>query len=277
VDFGVSLSELAVLVGALLAGGLLTGFLVGLLGVGGGGIMVPVLYEVFAALDADPVIRMHLAVGTALLVMIPTSLRSFMSHRARGGVDMEIIKRLFLPVVLGVVIGSVIAKFSPTVTLKWVWVVFGSLIAAKMLFGREAWVLGKDVPKSKVVELYGVAVGAVSTLMSIGGGAYITTMLTLYGRTIQQAVGTSSGFGPMIALPGMVGFMWAGWGHPSLPPGSLGYVSFLGAAAMIPGSVLAAPLGARVAHGISRRTLELAFGLFVTTVVLRFLYSIYFP
>lgn len=238
--------------------------------------MVPVLYEVFSAVGVDYGIRMHLAVGTALAVMIPTSLRSFMAHRRRGGVDMEIIRRLAVPIFVGVAIGSAIAKFSPTVTLKWVWVVFGSLIAAKMLLGKESWRLGDDVPKSKIVELYGVGVGTVSTLMSIGGGAYITTMLTLYGRSIQQAVGTSAGFGPMIALPGMLGFVWAGWGHPSLPPGSVGYVSLLGAAAMIPASVLAAPIGARVAHGISRRTLELAFGLFVGSVVIRFLYSIYF-
>jgi uncharacterized protein len=275
-DLGIPASELAVMVGALLAGGLLTGFLVGLLGVGGGGIMVPVLYEVFTALDIDPAIRMHMAVGTALCVMIPTSLRSFMAHKKRGGVDIDIIKRLIVPVFIGVALGSVIAKYSHTTTLKWIWVVFGSLIALKMLLGKEAWRLGDDVPKSKLVELYGVGVGAVSTLMSIGGGAYITTMLTLYGRSIQQAVGTSAGFGPMIALPGMLGFIWAGWGHASLPPGSLGYVSLLGAAAMIPASVLAAPLGARVAHGISRRTLELAFGIFVGSVVLRFLYSIYF-
>lgn len=276
-DLGVPIGEVVMLIGALLAGGLVTGFLVGMLGVGGGGIMVPVLFEVFAAVGVDPALRMHLAVGTALAVMVPTSLRSFHAHYRRGGVDLDIIKRLMLPIFIGVALGSAVAKYSPTGTLKWVWVVFGGLISLKMLFGKAEWRLGDDVPKSKLVELYGVAVGAISTLMSIGGGAYITTMLTLYGRTIQQAVGTSSGFGPMIALPGMLGFVWAGWGNPGLPPGSLGYVSLLGAAAMIPAGVLAAPIGARVAHGISRRTLELTFGLFVGAVVLRFLYSIYFP
>jgi uncharacterized protein len=275
-DLGVPASELAVLFGALFAGGMLTGFLVGLLGVGGGGIMVPVLFEVFSAIGVDPAIRMHLAVGTALGVMVPTSLRSFMAHRGRGGVDMGIIRRLAGPILIGVLLGSVIAKFSPADTLKWFWVVFGSLIALKMLFGRAAWRLGEEVPRSWLVELYGVVVGIVSTLMSIGGGAFIITLMTLYGRSIQQAVGTSSGFGPIIALPGVIGFVWAGWGHPGLPPGSVGFVSLLGAAAMIPASVLVAPLGARLAHGISRRTLELAFGCFITTVVARFLISIIF-
>lgn len=274
-DFGVPASELAVLVGALLAGGVLTGFLVGLLGVGGGGIMVPVLYEVFSAVGVDPSIRMHLAVGTALGVMVPTSFRSFMAHRGRGGTDMGLIRRLSVPILIGVAIGSVIAKFSPPDTLKWFWVVFGGLIALKMLFGRESWRLGDDVPQSWWVEFYAVGVGIVSTLMSIGGGAFIIMLMTLYGRSIQQAVGTSSGFGPMIALPGVIGFIWAGWGEPGLPPGSVGFVSLIGAAAMIPASVLVAPLGARLAHGISRRTLELAFGCFIGTVVLRFLYSIY--
>jgi len=275
-EFGLPVGEVVVLAGGLFAGGLATGFLVGLLGVGGGGIMVPVLYEAFAAVGVDPAIRMHMAVGTALAVMIPTSLRSFVAHRSRGGVDMGLIKRLMLPVFAGVIIGSVIAKVSPSVVLKWIWVVFGAMISLKMLFGRETWRLGDDVPKSKLLELYGVAVGTVSTLMSIGGGAYITTMLTLYGRAMQQAVGTSAGFGPLIALPGVVGFVWAGWGHQSLPAGSLGYVSLLGAVTMIAGSVLSAPLGARVAHGVSRRTLEVSMGVFVGIVVLRFLYSIYF-
>ncbi len=112
--------------------------------------------------------------------------------------------------------------------------------------------------------------------MSIGGGAFVTTMLTLYGRSIQVAVGTASGIGPMIAIPGALGFIWAGLGHPGLPPGSLGFVSLIGAAAIIPTSVLAAPWGARVAHGLSRRSLEIAFGSFLMIVALRFLASLIF-
>jgi uncharacterized membrane protein YfcA len=144
-----------------------------------------------------------------------------------------------------------------------------------MFLGRDNWRLGSDIPRSLAVEAYGVFIGTISSLMSIGGGAYVVILMTLYGRPLHQAVATSSGFGPLIAIPGMLGFMWAGWGAPGLPPGTVGYVSLLGAVLAIPTGLLAAPLGARVSHGLSKRELELAFGGFMTLVVLRFLASLF--
>ncbi len=273
-DLGLPLGEVGMIVGALVLCGLVTGFLSGLLGIGGGGLLVPVLYEVFSFLDVPFENRMHLAIGTSLAVMIPTALRSFTAHKARGGVEMGVVTRLALPILVGVVIGTLIAKWSSGIALKWIWVVAGTLMASKMLFARQSWRLGDEIPKSRVVELYGIAVGTISTVMSIGGGAYITTLLTLYGRPIQTAVGTAAGFGPLIAIPGMVGFIWAGWNVSGLPFGSIGYVNLLGFAAIVPASVLMAPVGARVAHGISRRTLEIAIGHFIGSIALRFLIAI---
>jgi uncharacterized membrane protein YfcA len=266
--------EIAAILGVLFATGMMVGFLSGLLGIGGGGLLVPVLFEVYRFFDVPDDYRMHLAIGTSLAVMIPTSLRSFMAHRSRGGVDMGLVSRLALPILLGVITGSLIAKWASAEVLKWIWVIFGSLMAAKMLFGREDWRLGDTVPKSRIVELYAMLVGTISTIMSIGGGAYITVLLTLYGRPIQRAVGTSAGFGPLIAVPGMIGFMWAGWNVPGLPAGSIGYVNLLGFLALVPASVMMAPFGARLAHGISRRTLEIIMGLFIATVSMRFLVAI---
>ena len=270
-DLGLALGELGLVVAALALCGIAAGFLSGLLGIGGGGLLVPVLYEVFGFLDVPAEERMHLAIGTALAVMIPTSMRSFAAHRARGGVDSGFVARMAVPILIGVVLGSLIAKVSPGNVLQWVWVVFGFATATKLLFGREAWRLGDTVPKSRLVEVYGVAVGAISTIMSIGGGVYITTLLTLYGHSIQRAVGTSAGFGPLVAIPGMIGFIWAGWDAAGLPPGSIGYVNLIGFAAIVPTGVLMAPIGARVAHGISRRRLEVILGLFISTISLRFL------
>jgi len=122
--------------------------------------------------------------------------------------------------------------------------------------------------------LWGTFVGTVSTLLSIGGGAFITMMLTLYGRPIQTAVGTAAGVGPLIAIPGMIGFMWAGWGADLPLPFTIGYVSLIAAAALVPTSVLAAPWGVRVAHGISRRKLEIGFGLLLAIMGARFLISV---
>jgi uncharacterized membrane protein YfcA len=262
------------LVLAVVAGGLLTGFLAGLLGIGGGGIVAPVLYEVFGILGIDPAVRMHMAVGTSLAVMVPTTLRSFAAHQQRGGVDMAAFRRLAPAVLVGVILGAAIASHAPGAVLKAVWVTFAIVMSIKLAFGRDDWKLGDDLPPSWLVEAFGVFVGAVSTLLSIGGGAFVTTMLTLYGRTIQRAVGTSAGIGTLIAVPGAIGLAWAGWGEHGLPPLSIGYVNLIAAALMIPTSVYAAPYGARLAHGISRRSLELAFAALLSTVGLRFLVSL---
>ncbi|MCL4766365.1 MAG: sulfite exporter TauE/SafE family protein [Hyphomicrobiaceae bacterium] len=270
-EIGISAGALALLALALAAGGLVTGFMAGLLGIGGGSILVPVLYEVWTILGIDAAIRMHLAIGTSLAVIIPTSLKSFAAHRARGAVDPALVRRLAAPVVLGVLGGAVVASVSASAALKWVWAVFASLMAIKLLWGQDGWRLGNDISKSRLVDLYGFFVGLVSTLMSAGGGAYITMLMTLYGRPIHQAIGTSSGFGPLIAVPGALGFVWAGWGAAGLPAGSLGYVNLIGAAVIISASVLAAPWGASFAHGISRRKLELGFGCFLAVVAMRYL------
>ena len=270
----IAISDLLLVATALAAAGLAMGFLVGLFGIGGGGIAAPVLYEVFAFLGVDPAIRMHLALGTSLAVMIPTSIRSFIAHRTHGGVDMDAWRRLAPGVVAGVVLGALIASVSSGAALKWVWIAFSFSMAAKLWFGRNTWRLGAALPPRPMVELWGLFTGTLSTLLSIGGGAIITMMLTLYGRSIQTAVGTAAGVGPLIAIPGAIGFIWAGWGVPVPLPFTVGYVSLIGAAALIPTGVLAAPWGVRVAHGISRRKLEIGFGLLLATMGARFLLSV---
>ncbi len=275
-DLGMSFGALALLVLGLAGGGLFTGILAGLFGVGGGAVLVPVLYELFSWLGVDSSVRMHVTLGTSLAIMIPTSLKSVAAHRARGAVDDAFLRRVTIPVVLGVIIGILVVSVSPSSTLKWVWVVCACVLAAKLLFGQDGWCLGPDIPKSRWVEVYAWAVGLSSTLMSTGGGAYISALMMAYGRSIHQAVATSSGIAPMIAIPGVLGYMWAGWGSPHLPTGSLGYVNLIGAAIVIPISVLAAPLGVRMAHGIPRRKLELAFGCFLGAVGLRYAIDLIF-
>jgi uncharacterized protein len=272
-DVGLPLGEIALLAGALLAAGLVTGLLAGLLGIGGGGILVPVLYELFGALGGADAVRMHLAVGTSLAVIVPTSLRSFAGHRARGAVDMDLVRSMAPAVVAGVGLGAVLARHSNDAVLKSVWVGAAALIALKLVFGRE-WRLGAAIPGQPFRAIYGTLVGLLSTLMSVGGGVFITALMTFYGHAMQRAVATSSAFGPIIAIPGTLGFVWAGWHAAGRPPGSLGYVSLLGALLIIPTSVLAAPLGVRIAHGISRRKLELAFATFLAVVGVRFLLSL---
>lgn len=263
------------LVAALLAGGVGMGLIAGLLGIGGGGVLVPILYEVFGYLGISDDVRLHLSIGTSLLVMVPTTMRSFQAHKKRGSADVKIVRSLVVPVIFGVLLGSVAARYSNDFALKMVWVVCASLMALRLFLSRDHWRLGDDVPEGIGFRLYGVFVGIISTLMSIGGGVFISSMMTLYGRSIHQGIGTSSGIGPLIAIPGALGFIWAGYGISGLPPGSFGYVSLIGAAIVIPASVIAAPFGAKMAHGISRRKLELTFATFLSLISLRFFISLF--
>ncbi|MEQ8823411.1 MAG: sulfite exporter TauE/SafE family protein [Filomicrobium sp.] len=273
-ELGVSTIELLLLVGALLAAGLLTGFMSGLLGIGGGGILVPLLYEVFGFLNVDPAIRMHLTLGTSLAVIIPTSLRSFATHRSKGGVDNDFLWRIGPYMVLGVIAGSVAAGIVTSNELKWVWVIFGGLLALKLALGRDDWRLGEQFPKPPWVEVYGVVTGLASVLMSIAGGSFVVAFMTLYNKPLIQAVATSAGLGPFVAIPGAVGFVIAGWGNSLTPDYSLGFVNVVAAAMIVPASLVAAPIGVRLAHGLPKRKLELAFAAFMAIAATRFALSL---
>jgi uncharacterized membrane protein YfcA len=265
------MAHLIPMAAALLAGGLVMGFLSGLFGIGGGAIIVPILFELFRLSGVPEDVRLQLATGTSLAVMLPTTYRSFRGHSTRGAVDFTVVRRLALPLVVGVAVGVLVASAASATLFKSVWIAFGIVMGTNMLLGDRGWRLGNDLPSSRWLEAYGGLVGAVSTLLSIGGGAFITVMMRLFGRPITEAVGTASAFGPLITIPGALGFMWAGWGASGLPPLSIGYVSLLGVLFAVPASVAAAPLGVRVAHGIPRRRLEIAFALFLYCLSGRFL------
>ena len=266
--------EIAWLALALLAGGMVAGLLAGLFGIGGGAVLVPILFELFRLLGVPDDIRMHLSVGTSLAVIAPTAIRSFVEHRRRGAVDMAVLRHMGPAVGIGVIAGVVIASIVDGSVLKFVYVLSALLIAAKLLAGSERGLLGTDLPALIWQRLYGFVTGLGSTLIGIGGGIYISAFMTFFGRPIHQAVATASGFGPIIAIPATIGFMWAGWGAAGLPPGSVGYVSLLAAALIIPASVLAAPFGVRLAHRLSHRKLELAFAAFLILVAVRFLVNL---
>lgn len=261
------------LVAALAAAGLVAGFLSGLLGIGGGGVLVPVLYEAFGVAGVPEDVRMHVTLGTTLAIIAPTVLRSFSAHHSRGSVDMNVVRRMGPWIFLGVAIGIAVAKGASSEALRWVWVIFGTLLALKMALGRDDWRIGEALPKPPVLEVAAFAIGLISTLMGIGGATFTVPLLTLYGRPILQAVGTATGVGLIIAVPGLIGYALSGLGAEGLPPLSLGYIN-LAALLIVPLSVFAAPYGVRTAHGISKRKLELAFAIFIACVVARFLWTL---
>jgi uncharacterized membrane protein YfcA len=270
---GISLESLAGLLLLLAAAGLLAGFLSGLLGIGGGGVLVPVLYEVFGVIGVPEEVRMHVTLGTTLGVIAPTVLRSFAAFRARGTVDMSIVKRIGPWIFIGVTLGVVISGNASSVALRWVWVVFGTCLVIKMALGRDDWQIADTRPRPPWLEAGAFVIGVLSTLMGIGGATFMVPLLTLHGRPLLQAVATATGIGPIIAIPGIIGYILSGWGEPGLPPLSLGYVN-LGACLIAPLGVLAAPYGVWMAHGISKRALELAFAAFIACVVVRFLWTL---
>lgn len=280
--FGIAPMDVVLLALALLAAGAATGFLAGVFGVGGGTVVVPVLYELFRVLGLPEEVRVPLAVGTSLAVIIPTSLRSFQAHRAKGAVDMSVLRAWAVPVVVGVVSGSLIARFAPADLFKAVFVVVASVSAIKLLFGRKSWRLGEDLPKGPIMSAYGWIIGFLSSLMGIGGGQLANMFMTFYGRAIHQAVATSSGLGVLISIPGALGYIYAGWlraaQYPEIAalqfPLALGYVSLIGFMLFVPTSIYTAPLGARLAHNLAKRKLEVAFGIFLLLVSARFAWTL---
>src|SRR5580704_17063414 len=169
------LAELALL---LVAVGVLSGFLAGLFGIGGGAILVPVFYECFRLAGVPLEVRMPLCIGTSLAILIPTAISSYRAHHARGAVDMEILRAWWLPVLVGVIAGSVIARYAPERLFKIVFVTVAYSAAARLLLARETWKFGDDFPRGLLMNIYGFIVGLLSTLMGIGGGLFSNLLMT---------------------------------------------------------------------------------------------------
>jgi uncharacterized membrane protein YfcA len=257
---------------AMLATGTVAGVLAGLFGIGGGIVIVPVLETTLGFIGVDPAIRMHVAVGTSLATIIPTSISSARAHHMRRSVDVEIVGRWAVFVLLGALLGAWIASKVHSDVLATVFATLALLVALKMLFMPESRNLTEEVPRGPLVPAIPTAIGCFSSMMGIGGGTFSVMTLTLFNEPIHRAVGTAALFGLVISLPGMLGFVAAGWGDPRIPAGSLGYVNLIGFACIAPATVLAAPLGAKIAHAFSARRLNMLFGAFLIIASIRLFY-----
>lgn len=274
--FGVDPGTLIAIAALLALAGAITGVLAGLFGVGGGAITVPLLYEVFGLLDVPDEVRMPLAVGTSLAIIIPTSIQSARGHYARGAVDMAVIRAWALPLVVGVLVGAFIARFAPPAVFQVVFILVAATNAFKLAFGKESWRIAPDLPLGWGRRAYGLGIGLASALMGIGGGAISNLVLTLHGRDIRRAVATSAAVGVFISIPGALGYVWAGWGRAGLPPLSLGFVSILAFVLIVPTTVLTTRIGVSLAHSLPKRRLEVFFATFLLLVCLRFVVKLAF-
>ena len=268
------IEEILAFVAAIAVSGIVSGLLAGVFGIGGGAVLVPVFYQMLGILGVDESVRMHVSVGSSLAIIIPTSLRSFQAHHARGVVDMDLLRSFVIPVPAGVVLASLTAAYLSSGQLRGVFAAIAVAVGLRLLFNRETWRLGREIPGNPVRAIIGVMIGYLSTLMGIGGGVMNNTFMSLYGRPMHQAVATSSGVGVLIAIPGTIGYILAGWGDPLLPIGSTGYVNWIAFGVIIPIAMVVTPMGVRLAHALEKRQLEIGFGLFCLFVAARFAVSL---
>ena len=251
--------------------GLAGGTVSGLLGVGGGIVIVPVLETALGLLGVEPAVRMPIAVATSLATIVPTSIAASRAHHRRSAVDFGIV-RLWAPAIaIGAVVGSLAAARIDSRVLTGVFGCVAALMALKMLLPLDHRVIADRVPTGLAARTLPLAIGVVSSMMGIGGGTFSVPALTLLGQSVHRAVGTANLLGLAIAVPGTIGYLLAKPVAP-VPPGTVGLVSFTSFVVIAPLAVLAAPWGARLAHRLDRRRLSAAFGMFLGVVAARMLY-----
>lgn len=238
--------------------GVFAGVLAGLLGVGGGLVIVPMLAALYHLQGFEPALVMQLAIGTSLATIVFTSVSSGMAHHRRGAVRWPLVAQLSTGIVLGGWLGGFLAVWLGGMALALLFGVFELLIARQM-FSGHAPAAGRAIPGSVTNALAGAAIGVVSALLGIGGATLTVPWLTWHAIDIRAAVGTSAACGFPIALVGAAGFVLSGWNQPDLPPGSSGFIYWPAVGAISAASVLAAPLGARLAHRLDRVHLRRVF------------------
>ena len=263
--------DLLILAAMMLLTGAVGGVIAGLLGVGGGIVIVPVLDLVLAALDVDSAVRMHVAVATSLATIVPTAISSSRAHHAKGAVDRDQLKRWGIAIFLGAIAGVLLASRVSGDMLSAVFGIVALIVAIKMLLPLEGKHIADAVPGGPAGQLIPFGIGGISSMMGIGGGTLSVPVMTLFNVPIHRAVGTAALFGLLISVPATAAFIVTGWHVEDLPQGSLGYVNLIGFAIIAPVSYLTAPWGARIAHALSKRQLSLMFGLFLTVVAVRML------
>ena len=267
-----TLAFLLVLAVAMLCTGAIAGVLAGLLGVGGGIVIVPVLFILFDYLEIPPQISMHIAVATSLATIIPTSISSARSHHKKGSIDIDMLKSWAPLIFIGAAIGGILSKYLASSSLTLIFGVIALLVSINMALPKKV-VIADELPKGVVGKgLLPSFIGGFSALMGIGGGTLSVPILSAFSFPIHRAVGTASAFGLVLAIPAVIGFIWSGWSADLRPPYSIGYVSVPAAVLIFSVSVFTAPLGAKLAHSLNPANLKKAFALFLFITSLRMLW-----
>lgn len=253
----------------LLVIGGFAGLVAGLLGVGGGIVLVPAFFYALTHLGFGGPQVMQVCVATSLATIVFTSLRSLQAHHRKGAVDLALLKSFAPMLVLGALMGTLIAAHVSSAALQGVFGLLAGLAGLYMAFGRADWRLGAGLPPHPMRGAMAGGLGLGSAMMGIGGGTFGVPMMSLYGYPIHRAVATASGLGVMIALPAMLGFL--ALPIAAAPPYSIGAVNLPAFAAVIVTTYITTPWGAALAHRMNPAPLKRAFAVFLTLVALNML------
>jgi uncharacterized membrane protein YfcA len=257
---------LATMAGILLVLGAFAGVLAGLLGVGGGIILVPAFFYVFSVLGYDSPQLMQICLGTSLATIIVTSLRSVLAHNKKGAVDWKILKTWIVGIAIGAALGVAVASTLRSDVLQ---AIFGGLaicVGLYMAFGSAEWRIGSQMPRGVLHGIISPILGFLSVLMGIGGGSFGVPTMTLFGVPIHRAVATAAGFGVIIAVPSVIGFLFVD--IEVAPPFTVGAVNFLAFGLIVLMTLITAPWGAALAHRMNPGPLKRLFGVFLILVAL---------
>ena len=263
------LSLLLPMLAALLVIGAFAGVIGGLLGVGGGIVLVPAFFYAFGRLGYGGDQLMQVCVATSMATIVVTSLRSVSSHNKKGAVDWDVLRTWGPTLVIAAAIGTFVASRVASVTLQAVFGALAGLAGLWMAFGRDHWRLGAAMPGQPVRSALAGAVGFFSAMMGIGGGTFGVPLMTLYAMPIHRAVATASGFGVLIAVPSVLGFLLLT--VTDAPPWTVGAVNLPAFLVVIGTTLLTTPLGVHLAHAMNPGPLKRAFAVFLTLVALNML------
>lgn len=251
--------------------GAFTGVIAGMLGVGGGLIIVPVLVWLFALQQLNPAIITHLAIGTSLATIIPTAMAATLAHHRHGAVRIDLLAYLMPAALLGALLGAALAEFLGGLLLRRVFGIFELLIAAYLLLNLK--------PPQRTAQPHpgwlssgGAGIGTISALLGIGGGTLMVPLLSWYGVSLRHAIGTASALGLPIALGGVIGFIWHGWNNPDLPAGSSGYVLWSAFVGIALASFFTARLGAWLTHRLPIPLIRTLFAALLAVLGLKMLF-----
>ncbi|MEZ5675868.1 Uncharacterized membrane protein YfcA [Thalassovita litoralis] len=265
------ISLLVMMLVMLMAIGAFAGVLAGLLGVGGGIVLVPAFFYAFKTLGYDSPQLMQICLATSLATIIVTSVRSVLSHNKKGAVDWEILRTWAPGIALGAVVGMLTVASLRSSTLQLIFGCLALVVGLYMGLGKAHWRLGQEMPKGLKRATLSPGVGFLSVLMGIGGGSFGVPLMSLHNVPIHRAVATAAGFGVIIAVPSVIGFLMLGIDPAVRPPFTIGAVNLVAFGVIIAMTLITAPLGVKLAHSLDPKPLKRVFAVFLTLVALNML------